>query len=97
MPSISFIINLFTEPLVLFGFFAQFIFFLRFVVQWIASEKKGESTIPVSFWYLSIFGSILIFIYALKRQDVVFVTASSLNTMIYIRNLQLIKKKKIID
>ena len=43
------------------GLFAQFLFFMRFFVQWIASEKKGESTIPISFWYFSIAGSILCF------------------------------------
>lgn len=80
--------------LVIFGFFAQFIFFLRFVVQWWESEKKGESTIPPMFWYLSVFGTILILIYSLIRRDIVFSVASSLNMLIYIRNIMLLKNKK---
>lgn len=80
--------------LVIFGFFAQFIFFLRFVVQWWESEKKGESTIPPMFWYLSVFGTILILIYSIIRKDIVFSVASSLNMLIYLRNIALLKNKK---
>lgn len=74
---------------VVFGFFAQFIFFLRFVVQWLASEKAKRSIIPLSFWYLSIVGSILILIYAIQRQDPVFIVAQFLALIIYIRNIML--------
>jgi lipid-A-disaccharide synthase-like uncharacterized protein len=81
-----------SDPWVLFGFLAQFIFFLRFVVQWIASEKNKKVVIPMSFWYLSLVGSIMILIYSIKRQDIVFITASILNTLIYIRNIYLSKK-----
>jgi lipid-A-disaccharide synthase-like uncharacterized protein len=77
---------------VVFGFAAQFVFFLRFVVQWFESEKKKQSVIPVQFWYLSIVGSIMILAYSVQRKDIVFTTASVLNTLIYIRNLVLIKK-----
>ncbi len=75
------------------GLFAQFLFFLRFFVQWVASEKKGESTIPISFWYFSIAGSVLLLIYALYRKDVVFILGQSMGSLIYIRNLILIHKK----
>lgn len=81
--------------LVIFGFFAQFIFFLRFVVQWWESEKKGQSVVPPSFWYLSIIGTIMILIYSVIKKDIVFSVASSLNMLIYLRNISLIKKKKI--
>jgi len=77
-----------------FGFFAQFLFFMRFIVQWIASEKKGESTIPIYFWYFSIAGAILIVIYSVGRRDIVFVIAQSLALFIYARNLSLIYKKE---
>lgn len=79
---------------IIFGFAAQFVFFLRFAVQWWVSEKKKESVIPVSFWYLSLVGTIMILIYSIQRKDIVFIAASCLNSLIYIRNLALINKKK---
>lgn len=78
--------------LTIFGFFAQFIFFLRFIVQWFVSEKKRKSVIPLSFWYLSIIGSILILIYAIKRSDPVFIAGQGLALVIYVRNIMLYKK-----
>jgi len=79
---------------VIFGFVAQFIFFLRFAVQWWVSEKKKQSVIPVSFWYLSLVGTLMILIYSVHRKDIVFIAASCLNSLIYIRNLMLIRNKK---
>lgn len=76
----------------LFGFFAQFIFFLRFVVQWIHSERQKKSVIPMGFWYLSIAGAILILIYAIKRGDPVFIVGQFFALIIYIRNIILRKK-----
>lgn len=76
------------------GIFAQLIFFLRFFAQWLASEKKGESTIPVSFWYLSIAGSILLLIYSIYRKDKVFILGQATGSLIYLRNLALIYRKK---
>jgi len=77
-----------------FGFFAQFLFFMRFIIQWIASERKGESVIPIYFWYFSIAGAVMIVIYAVVRRDVVFVVAQSLALFIYFRNLILIKRTR---
>lgn len=77
---------------ILFGFLAQFVFFLRFVFQWYESEKKKKSVIPNIFWYLSVLGSVLILIYSIYRNDIVFITASCLNLIIYIRNIVLINK-----
>jgi lipid-A-disaccharide synthase-like uncharacterized protein len=77
---------------VLFGFSAQFVFFLRFVVQWLYSEKKKQTVVPMSFWYLSIVGSIMILIYALKQKDPVFIAGQFLALFIYVRNIQLHKK-----
>lgn len=75
------------------GLFAQLLFFMRFFVQWIASEKKGESTIPVSFWYFSIAGSILLLIYSLYKKDIVFILGQTTGSFIYLRNLALIYRK----
>ena len=71
----------------LFGFFAQFLFFLRMMVQWVASERAGKSYIPVAYWYLSVVGSMLIFIYILRLRDIVLVSGQALALLIYIRNI----------
>lgn len=90
--SIILVIDSLRNPWVLFGFFAQFVFFLRFIVQWIASEKHKKVVIPMMFWYLSIIGAIMIFIYATYRKDIVFMTSSSLSLVIYARNIILHNK-----
>lgn len=85
--------NITFDGWVIFGFLAQFIFFLRFAVQWWASEKEKKSVIPISFWYLSIVGSVMILVYAIKREDIVFITAQFLALFIYARNIMLRKKE----
>ncbi len=82
------------RPLVLFGFAAQFVFFLRFVVQWVVSERRGRSHVPVAFWYLSLLGGAMTFVYALLEQNLVFMTAQALGCLIYIRNLMLIYRRR---
>ncbi len=77
------------NPWIVFGFFGQFIFFLRFIVQWIASEKNKAVTIPMGFWYLSVLGTIIILIYSIHIKDVVFSTAQVLSFFIYGRNIYL--------
>lgn len=81
------IMSVFTDPWVLFGFLAQFVFFLRFVIQWVVSEKAGETRIPVMFWYLSIAGALMIFAYAVHRKDIVFMSGQVVGLVIYFRNL----------
>ena len=76
------------------GFFGQSLFASRFIIQWIYSEKKGESSIPVIFWYLSIFGGLGLLTYALFRKDPVIILGQSFGIIIYLRNLILIYKKK---
>ena len=76
------------------GFVGQVAFGARFVIQWIVSEKKGESTIPLVFWYCSIIGSIVLLSYAIYREDPVFILGQSLGSIIYIRNLILIDRKR---
>ena len=75
------------------GFLGQGLFASRFIVQWIYSEKKGESSIPVIFWYLSIFGGLGLLIYAISRKDPVIITGQLFGILIYTRNLILIYKK----
>ena len=76
------------------GFTGQGLFASRFVFQWIYSEKKGESYIPVIFWYLSIFGGIGLLIYAIFRKDPVIILGQTFGIFVYIRNLVLIYRKK---
>ena len=76
------------------GLVAQFLFFMRFFIQWIASEKKGKSVIPIGFWYLSISGGLLLLIYAIHIKDPIFIFGQSMGAFIYGRNLFLIYKNK---
>lgn len=79
---------------IIFGFLGQFLFFMRFLVQWVVSEKRGESIIPTAFWYLSIIGSIIVLSYAIHKLDPVFIVGQSVASVVYVRNLMLIYKKK---
>lgn len=78
----------------LLGFGGQAVFMGRFVIQWLASERDRRSVIPVSFWYLSILGALVLFVYALHRRDPVFVAGQGLGVAIYLRNLQLIRRAR---
>lgn len=78
----------------LLGLLGQIVFSLRFVTQWIASEKRGESVIPVSFWYWSIVGSLILAVYWVFKRSPVGILANAPNALIYMRNLQLIRNKK---
>lgn len=71
------------------GLASQGCFFLRFIVQWVVSEKKKKTIIPATFWYLSLLGTALLIVYSIKRMDVVFLLAGALQTFIYSRNLLL--------
>jgi lipid-A-disaccharide synthase-like uncharacterized protein len=76
---------------VVLGFLAQGFFTMRFLVQWIASERARASVIPVAFWFLSIGGGLLLLIYALYRRDPVFIVGQGLGLLVYVRNLYFIK------
>ena len=78
----------------LIGFIGQGLFASRFIFQWIYSERKGESTIPLIFWYLSIFGGLGLLTYAIFRKDPVIITGQLFGIFIYLRNLVLIYRKK---
>ena len=72
------------------GFVAQGLFTMRFLVQWIASERAGRSVIPLAFWWLSIGGGLLLLVYALYRRDPVFILGQAFGVFVYLRNLQFI-------
>jgi lipid-A-disaccharide synthase-like uncharacterized protein len=69
-------------------------FFSRFLVQWIASERQGKSTVPILFWYLSIIGGTLVLVYAIWLKEPVFTLGQSVGLIVYVRNLWLIRKEK---
>ncbi|MCI0508241.1 MAG: lipid-A-disaccharide synthase N-terminal domain-containing protein [Gammaproteobacteria bacterium] len=72
------------------GFSGQALFSMRFIAQWIASEKQKKSIIPVAFWYFSIAGGITLLSYALYKQDPVFILGQAMGLFIYARNLYFI-------
>ena len=73
-----------------FGLLGQVIFGARFIVQWIASERKRQSHIPIVFWYLSIVGGIITTGYAIHKRDIVFIIGQGAGLIVYTRNLMLI-------
>ena len=79
---------------IILGLVGQFLFFMRFFVQWMASEKRGESVIPVAFWYFSIGGSLILLTYAIYRKDPGFILGQSIGSFVYLRNLTFIYRKK---
>jgi lipid-A-disaccharide synthase-like uncharacterized protein len=80
---------------VLFGMLGQILFGLRFIVQWLASERRKETTVPVAFWYLSLLGGGILFVYAFwYRQDLVITIGQAAGVLIYIRNLMLIHRHR---
>lgn len=76
------------------GFLGEALFGSRMFVQWIASEKAKRNVIPVSFWYLSLSGSTLVFSYAIQLGDPVFILSKGAGFFIYIRNIILLLKEK---
>lgn len=81
---------------VIFGLAGQLCFTLRFLVQWLVSERSGRSTIPIVFWYLSIMGGGVLFIYALwYRHDPVFTLGQGAGLFVYARNLMLIRRGRL--
>ena len=76
------------------GLAGNAVFFSRFLVQWIASERRGRSYVPVAFWWLSIAGSLVLLAYAIHRRDPVFTIAFLPNCIVYVRNLMLIRKER---
>ncbi|MEJ2040165.1 MAG: lipid-A-disaccharide synthase N-terminal domain-containing protein [Desulfosarcinaceae bacterium] len=76
------------------GFTGQALFSMRFLVQWIQSEREKRSTIPLAFWYFSVAGGISLLIYAIHRKDPVFIVGQGSGLFIYARNLYLIFRER---
>jgi lipid-A-disaccharide synthase-like uncharacterized protein len=76
------------------GLVGQGIFTARFLVQWYASEKKRDSVVPVSFWWISLVGGGMMFLYGVLRKDPVLILGQSLGVFAYTRNLMLVEKRK---
>src|ERR1700755_1802813 len=75
---------------VLLGYVAQIMFTMRFLVQWIASERAGKMVMPIAFWFFSIGGGVLLLVYALYIRDPVFILGQALGLVVYVRNLYFI-------
>ncbi len=79
---------------IVFGLLGNVCFFSRFLVQWIASERARRSLIPLAFWHLSVVGSLILLIYAVHRRDPIFTLAYLPNSLVYVRNLMLIRRER---
>ena len=79
---------------IIIGLVAQFMFSIRFILQWIASERARASMVPETFWYFSCFGGALLLIYAIHRSDPVFVIGQTAGLVVYARNLYFIRLGK---
>jgi lipid-A-disaccharide synthase-like uncharacterized protein len=86
--------NLPSTPLMIFGFFGQALFSARFLVQWIVSESRRESVIPMAFWYFSIAGGVALLTYAVLRHDPVFTVGQVAGLVVYARNIMLVRRQK---
>jgi lipid-A-disaccharide synthase-like uncharacterized protein len=76
------------------GFLGQAMFSMRFLVQWVHSERQRRSIIPIAFWYFSILGGMTLFAYALYREDPVFILGQGAGLVIYARNLYFIRRER---
>jgi lipid-A-disaccharide synthase-like uncharacterized protein len=72
------------------GYGGQALFFARFLVQWLVSERRRASVVPRSFWFLSLGGAALVLAYAIHRRDPVFILGQSMGFVVYVRNLVLL-------
>ena len=76
------------------GFLGQAMFSMRFLVQWLQSERQKRSIIPVAFWYFSILGGVTLLAYAIWREDPVFILGQGAGLVIYARNLYFIRRER---
>ena len=79
----------------LLGFLGQGMFTCRFLVQWIASERRRQSVVPEAFWWFSVAGGLLLLLYALRRRDPVFILGQTAGLVVYLRNLILIHRQRL--
>ncbi len=79
------------------GFLGQTLFFMRFLIQWIASEKQGRSVMPDVFWHFSLAGGLVLLAYAVYRQDPVFIMGQGIGLFVYMRNLMLVRRTRALE
>ena len=79
---------------VVLGFVAQGFFTMRFLVQWIASERAGNSVVPMAFWFCSMGGGLMTLVYGIVKREPVIILGQALATIIYVRNIMLIIKNR---
>ncbi len=79
---------------VTFGTLGQLIFFSRWIIQWLSSEKSKSSVIPVAFWWCSLLGGIITLVYAHHIGSFPFMLAQAIGIVVYSRNLYLINRRK---
>ncbi|WJR75017.1 lipid-A-disaccharide synthase N-terminal domain-containing protein [Bradyrhizobium sp. NP1] len=77
-----------------FGLVAQLLFAARFLVQWIASERAGNSVVPMAFWFFSVGGGLMTLLYGLVKREPVIIFGQLLANLIYVRNIMLIVKNR---
>ena len=94
MDTLKHFLDVLAQPMGMLGMLGQVLFFSRFLVQWLASENKGRSVVPLSFWYLSLGGGGLLLVYALWRKDPVIVLGQAVGLFVYVRNLMLIHRRQ---
>jgi lipid-A-disaccharide synthase-like uncharacterized protein len=76
------------------GLVGQLLFSARFLIQWLASERRKASIVPTAFWWFSIGGGLCLLAYAIHRQDPVFILGQSAGLVVYLRNLMLLRRAK---
>ena len=77
------------------GLLGQVLFMMRFIVQWIHSERHQKSLIPISFWYFSLLGSVIVLAYGIHKTELIIIVGQLPGTLVYVRNLMLIKKQQL--
>ena len=77
-----------------FGLIAQLLFTARFLVQWISSERVGQSVVPMAFWFFSMGGGVMTLIYGIAKREPVIIVGQALATIIYVRNIMLILRNR---
>jgi lipid-A-disaccharide synthase-like uncharacterized protein len=77
-----------------FGLIAQLLFTARFLVQWISSERAGQSVVPMAFWFFSMAGGMMTLVYGIAKREPLIIIGQSMATVIYVRNIMLILKNR---
>jgi lipid-A-disaccharide synthase-like uncharacterized protein len=77
-----------------FGLVAQLLFTARFLVQWISSERAGQSVVPMAFWFFSMGGGLMTLVYGIVKREPVIILGQAMATVIYVRNIMLIVKNR---